>query len=93
MKIFIDWQNVDSFEQFLDIFLSQINMEDWHVRHIDKFSNSLINDSINGVKPPFCIINTNIKNMSESTTAVFESVHAIFAEANAAGRKIRVFNE
>ncbi|MDP2596565.1 barstar family protein [Alteromonas stellipolaris] len=93
MKIFIDWKTIDTYEHFFDAFLPQVKAPDWHGKNLDALSDSLITGGINQVEPPFCVIYTNIENMSVTAKNVYDAVGLIFDEANEIGKKIRVFEE
>ena len=93
MKIFVDWSGIETFEDFYDCFLPQVKAPEWHGKNLDALADSLITGSINGVEPPFCVINTNSSELSNRAKEVFDAVAQIYKEANSEGRKIRVFCE
>ena len=81
MKIVIDWEQVDSEEKFFDVFLPQIEAPDWHGRNLDALNDSLVSGGINGVEPPFCIVNNNTGSSSEEMANFQRTVFSIFADA------------
>lgn len=93
MKIFIDWKEVTTEGDFYNSMLSQLEAPDWHGRNLDALADSLINGDINGIEPPFCIINLNVSAISEQMQGFSDKVAKIYVEANEQGRKIRVFEE
>jgi RNAse (barnase) inhibitor barstar len=93
MKIFINWNEIENFQEFFDCFLPQVKAPDWHGRNMDAFRDSIVAGNINEVEPPFCVINTNSEELSDSAREVFNSVADVYSEANLEGRKIRVFSE
>ena len=93
MKIFIDWAKIESPADFYTTFLPQIEAPDWHGRNLDALHDSMVNGSINGIEPPFCVINTNVDQMGEDLQSFFQSVLGILEEARKEGRNIRVFEE
>ena len=93
MKILVDWSNIESFDDFYDCFLPQVKAPEWHGRNLNALSDSLVVGDINGLEPPFCVINANSKDLSGEAEAVFSAVADIYAEANAEGRQIRVLNQ
>ena len=93
MKIFVDWSHIKSFDDFYDCFLPQVKAPEWHGRNMNALADSLVTGDVNGVEPPFCVINTNSQDLSSEAQTIFSAVSEIYAEANAEGRKIRVFSE
>jgi RNAse (barnase) inhibitor barstar len=93
MKIFINWDEINSFDDFFDIFLPQVKAPDWHGRNMNALSDSIVTGDVNKIEPPFCVISTGVDNMAPCAKEVYSAVSEIFKEANDAGRKIRVLNE
>jgi RNAse (barnase) inhibitor barstar len=93
MKIFINWQDIQSFDDFYDCFLPQVEAPDWHGRSLEALAESLVNGAINHIEPPFCVIKTNVAAISPDTQKIYAAISDIFEKANEAGRKIRVFDE
>ena len=93
MKIFINWKEIKSYDDFYEAFLPQVEAPNWHGRNLDALADSLITGDINKIEPPFCVINTNVSSITPETEEIYSTITGIFNEANEAGRKIRVFNE
>ena len=93
MKIFIDWKAISTEGEYYNSLLEQLKAPDWHGHNLDALADSLINGDINGVEPPFCIINLNVQEVSAELTPFFQKVGGIYSEARDSGRVIRVFEE
>lgn len=93
MKIFIDWNSIQSLDDYLDIFLPKVEAPDWHGRNLDALNDSVVTGSINKIEPPYCIINMNSENLSHEAQNLFDAINGIYSDANKSGRKIRVFSE
>lgn len=93
MKIFIDWKLIDSEEDFYKTFLPQVEAPEWHGHNLNALNDSIVNGGINGVEPPFCVINTGTECISPEFTSFYQSVISIFEDAKKEGRNVRVFKE
>lgn len=93
MKIFIDWKEIGSEEDFYNSLLPQLGAPEWHGHNLDALADSLVAGDVNGIEPPFCIINLNVSAMAGSLKDFSGKVAQIYVEANGQGRKIRVFEE
>lgn len=93
VKVFINWEEIKSFDDFFDSFLPQVKSPDWHGRNLNAFRDSIITGDINQIEPPYCIINAGIKDMKAEAKEVYIAVEEIFLEAKESGREIRIFNE
>ncbi len=91
MKIFINWQEVDSVEGFYNKFLPQVEAPNWHGRNLDALRDSLVTGDINAIEPPYCIVNTGISKIKPEIQAFYLTVKEIFEEAEKSNRGIRVF--
>jgi len=81
MNIEIDWEIIDSDKTFYEILLPQLDAPEWHGRNLDALNDSLVTGSINGVEPPYRIININTSKSAESITDFQRKVFGIFADA------------
>ncbi len=93
MKIFIDWKNISTEEEFYSLFLSQVDAPEWHGHNLDALADSIVTGGINKIEPPFCVINQGVNDLNSSMKAFFDKIQGVFKEANEEGRKIRVFSE
>ncbi len=91
MKIFINWQKVDSVEEFYNKLLHQIEAPEWHGHNLNALRDSLITGDINAIEPPYCIVNTGTLNIKPEIQSFYLAVKGIFEEAERRNRGIRVF--
>ena len=93
MKVFVDWGKITAPEDFYLQVLPQVEAPEWHGENLDALADSLVAGSINGIEPPFCVINLNVGSLKEDLRDFFSRVKEIYEEASSVGRKIRVFSE
>ncbi|TOG87866.1 hypothetical protein CGI92_23500 [Vibrio parahaemolyticus] len=82
MEIFIDWKSIISPEEFYRLFLPQVKAPDWHGNNLDALNDSLVNGGINGIEPPYKIINVNIGEASDCIHEFMRSVIGIFIDTS-----------
>ena len=80
-QIKIDWKEVASEDDFYDYFLPQVEAPSWHGRNLDALNDSLINGNINGIEPPYCIININSNSSNKFVVEFRRKVFSIFVDA------------
>jgi RNAse (barnase) inhibitor barstar len=93
MNITIDWENLKNADGFYDTFLPQVSAPDWHGRNLNALSDSIVTGDVNGLEPPYTIINKNIKTTVATLEDFQKAVFAIFTEAIEEKREIKVINQ
>ena len=90
MDIRIDWKEIDSQEEFYDLFFRQVKAPGWHGRNLDALADSLITGQINEIEPPYTIINLNTSGVREHMVEFQREVLSIFSEASIERCEIKV---
>jgi len=93
MKIFLDWQVIQSEEVYFSIILESLNAPDSHLHNLDALTESLVVGGINGIEPPFCIINQNVDKMHTGMKGFYTKLGEIYQQAKDNDRKVRVFED
>ena len=93
MKIIVDWENIETVDNFYDLFLPQVEAPEWHGRNLDALADSVITGDINKIEPPYTIHNININRTSESILEFQQKVLSIFNECMTEDRGIKVVTE
>jgi len=81
MDIEIDWKNVHSEENFYETFLPQVDAPDWHGHNLDALNDSLVTGDINGIEPPYRIVNKNTRELAEELVGFQRRVFSIISDA------------
>ncbi len=93
MKIFIDWKGITTEEDFYQQLLPQLKAPSWHGHNLDALNDSIVTGNINGVEPPYCIINTGVTDINPALQPFYKNVNDILKSAKANDRTVRVFEE
>ncbi|MHC4213802.1 MAG: barstar family protein [Planctomycetota bacterium] len=93
MDIRIDWKEIDSQEEFYDLFLKQVKAPKWHGHNLDALADSLITGQINEIEPPYTIINLNTGSAPGHMNKFQREVLSIFSDASIERREIKVVIE
>ncbi|BBM04000.1 barstar family protein [Microbulbifer sp. GL-2] len=93
MEITVDWKQIESEDDFYNIFLSQVKAPDWHGRNLDALIDSIVTGDINSIEPPYTIHNLNTGFAPRHITEFQLKVLAIFNEGVVENRGIKVVNE
>lgn len=93
MKILLDWREIKTFDDFFESFLPQVKAPSWHGKNMNALRDSIIVGDINGVEPPFSVININLSELQENAREVYEAVTEVFDEATKEGRVVSICNE
>ena len=91
MKIFINWQKINSSDEFFDTFLPQVEAPKWHGRNLNALNDSLVIGDVNAIEPPYCIVNTETSKIKPEIQAFYLTVKEVFEEAEKSNRGIRGF--
>ena len=83
MEILINWEGINTEDEFYSDFLPKVEAPNWHGRNLDALADSLIAGSINGIEPPYTILSINTdSNLGEFK--IFQAkVLKVLAEAAA----------
>ena len=81
MEILVDWEKINSEEEFYSVFLPQVKAPDWHGRNLDALNDSVVNGDINGINPPYKIINLNVSKTPEQVANFQRKVIGIFNDS------------
>jgi RNAse (barnase) inhibitor barstar len=93
MEIIINWKDIESEDRFFEVFLPQVSAPEWHGRNLNALGDSIVTGDVNGIEPPYTIINKNINSVSGSLKEFQEKVFEVFQEAIDEEREIKVVSE
>jgi len=93
MEIIINWKDIESEDRFFEVFLPQVSAPEWHGRNLNALDDSIVTGDVNGIEPPYTIINKNINSVSGSLKEFQEKVFEVFQEAIDEKREIKVVSE
>lgn len=93
MEIIINWKDIESEDRFFEVFLPQVSAPEWHGRNLNALGDSIVTGDVNGIEPPYTIINKNINSASGSLKEFQEKVFEVFQEAIDEKREIKVVSE
>lgn len=66
----------------------------WHGRNLNALGDSIVTGDVNGIEPPYTIVNKNINSCSSNSLKEFQlKVFEIFNEAKQEDREITVINQ
>ena len=83
MEIVVDWNQINSEEQFYNLLLPVLEAPSWHGRNLDALADSLVTGSINSVEPPFTLVSIGTGlNLRPDMKAFQLKVLTIFVEAS-----------
>ena len=93
MEIIINWEKINSEEDFYNEFLPQVKAPDWHGRNLNALADSIITGDINNIEPPFTILNIQSDSATGIILELQIKVLSIFSEAIVVGREIVVLTK
>ncbi len=93
MEITVDWKQIESEDDFYNIFLRQVKAPDWHGRNLDALADNVITGDIGCIEPPFTILNINTAHAPKHITEFQLKVLSIFNEGVIENRGIKVVTE
>ena len=93
MEIIINWKDIESEDRFFEVFLPQVSAPEWHGRNLNALGDSIVTGDVNGIEPPYTIINKNINSVSGSLKEFQEKVFEVFQEAIDEKQEIKVVSE
>ena len=93
IEITINWKDIESEDRFFEVFLPQVSAPEWHGRNLNALGDSIVTGGVNGIEPPYTILNKNTNSVSDSLKEFQDKVFEIFQEAINGKREIKVVSE
>ena len=93
MEIVVDWKQIETEDDFYDMFLPQVKAPEWHGRNLDALTDSVVTGDINSIEPPYTIHSINSGGAPEHIVEFQLKVLATFNEGAVENRGIKVVTE
>ena len=90
IEITLDWKKINSYEEFYDSLLSQLEAPDWHGRNMNALADSIVTGSINKIEPPYRVLSLNESEENSALCGIVDTVITILEEAIKSGREIEL---
>ena len=93
MEIVVDWKQIETEEDFYDMFLPQVKAPEWHGRNLDALTDSVVTGDINSIEPPYIIRNINTASAPESIIEFQLKVLTTFNEGVVENRGFKIVTQ